>query len=397
MAGACVAVCVLALLPVLSSCKLLGGAKFDPYSENPESAMDPEFTSSEPPEEIRPEWLQPPTKEYTLGPGDRVSIEILGEAGTLAETIVSPDGKIYYNLLPGLEVQGKSITQAKEALEAALVSLYRRPMVSITLIEAKSMRVWVLGRLYAPGVFPLSRPLRILDAISLAGGLYSARFTGTTVELADLKHSFLKRNGKLMPVNFEKLLRDGDLSQNIYLEPNDFVYLPSSLSNEVYIFGAVVSPRSVGFLNEMNLMAALGHADGPLPEADLERVIIVRGSLVNPKYAVVNLRNIARGKATNLLLKPGDIIYVPQPGQISLERYVRKAAETFVQVVGATEGTHVTGSGGGASADEGSVKVELTPEGNSATTLSVNGSQSAPDADPAPATTESPAPAPTIP
>src|SRR5689334_2180979 len=53
-----------------------------------------------------PAWLQPPTKAFTLGPGDRLEIEVLGETGTRAPVTVGPDGKIYYYLLPGLRVEG---------------------------------------------------------------------------------------------------------------------------------------------------------------------------------------------------------------------------------------------------------------------------------------------------
>lgn len=357
------------VIPVLlTSCRLIHGPTFDPHAEAPAPSLDDAaFTETKPATSIQPEWLQPPTKEYTLGPGDKLDIEVLGEDGTRAGTFVTPDGKIYYSLLPGIDAQGRTLAQVQKDLEAGLATLYRRPHVSLSLTEVNSQRIWVLGRLYAPGIYPLKRPMRVLDAISLAGGLFAARMTGTTEELADLRHSFIKRNGKHLPVNFEKLIRDGDLSHNIYLEPNDYIYLPSSLSSEVYVFGAVTEPRPVGFMNEMNIMSAIAHVAGALPEADLEHVTIVRGSLVEPKYAVVNVKAIASGKAANFRLRPGDIVYVPKPGQISLEHYVKVATETFVQVVGASEGANAVGTGTAST-------VGITPEGKVTTTVPVTGS-----------------------
>ena len=167
------------------------------------------------------------------------------------------------------------------------------------------------------------------------------------------------RKGSLLitkQLTFQKLIRDGDLSHNIYLEPNDYIYLPSSLSSEIYVFGAVTEPRPVGFMNEMNIMAAIGHVAGATPDADLEHVTIVRGSLTEPKYAVVNVRAIAAGKATNFRLQPGDIVYVPKPGQFSLQHYVKIATDTFVQVVGASEGGNAVGRGS-------SVNIGITPDG----------------------------------
>ena len=54
-----------------------------------------------------------------------------------------------------------------------------------------------------------------------------------------MKRSFVVRQGKCLPVNFEKLLINGDLSQNIYLEPDDFIYFPSAAARDVYVLGAV--------------------------------------------------------------------------------------------------------------------------------------------------------------
>src|SRR5215467_74848 len=78
------------------------------------NATDPRFTSyvsfsdltaSNPPsagmkkvelnDRIDPNWLQPPTELFTLGPGDRLEIEVLGEPASRATTVVAPDGKLY--------------------------------------------------------------------------------------------------------------------------------------------------------------------------------------------------------------------------------------------------------------------------------------------------------------
>jgi len=324
-----------------SSCSLFRHNKFDPRDEaSTKGAIDPVFNDSKEKETIKPEWLQAPTKEYTLGPGDKLDIEILSESGSRASTFVTPDSKIYYNLLPGLDVQGKTLSQLKIDMEQKLAALYRHPEVTLTLVEVNSQRVWVLGRLYAPGIFPMRRPMRVMDAITQAGGLFASDFSGTSEELADLAHSFIKRGNKLMPVDFQKLLRDGDMSQNIWLEPNDFIYLPSSLSNEVYVLGAANTQRSVGFMNEMNILGALGKASGTREGADLSHVTIVRGSLTDPKYAVVNVNDIMRGKATNVRLQPGDIIYVPPHGQSAPLSYVTQALNIFTNSLGGTVGPH---------------------------------------------------------
>lgn len=332
------------LLPILllSACALPGGRKtFDAH----QPTTTPAFAQTQAQETIKPDWLQPPQKPYALGPGDKLELEILGEKGTRAETFVTPDSKLYFDLLPGIEVKGKTTQVLQQELEKQLVQFYRQPQVAVTLKDVSSQRVWVLGRVNAPGIYPLKRPLRVLDAVTLAGGLFTSALTGTSEELADLRHSFLMRGGKMLPVNFEKLIREGDLGQNIYLEPDDFIYLPSSLTNEVYVLGAVTEPRPVGFMNEMNLISALGKGLGMLPSADLGRVKIIRGSLTEPQIATVNALDILRGKAANVRLEPGDIIYVPGTGGISPGGYLRDAVNTFTRLIAANEGNNAGAPG----------------------------------------------------
>src|SRR5205085_8853292 len=67
--------------------------------------------------QIDPAWLQPSTELFTLGPGDKLEIEMLGEPGTRTTTTVGPDGKIYFNLLPGIDVWGLTLGQAKAEME----------------------------------------------------------------------------------------------------------------------------------------------------------------------------------------------------------------------------------------------------------------------------------------
>src|SRR5580765_2980306 len=71
------------------------------------SVAGPPPASSAPPSvtvtnEMRPDLLRPVQNLFTLGPGDRLEIEIIGRPGSRAAAAVGPDGKIYYNLLPGM-------------------------------------------------------------------------------------------------------------------------------------------------------------------------------------------------------------------------------------------------------------------------------------------------------
>ena len=288
--------------------------------------------------QIPAEWLQASTEPYRLGPGDRLDIEILGEGEGPSSTFVGPDGKIYFHLLPGLQVWGLTLDEAKALIEKEAAAYVKSPQAAITLRAVQSKRVWILGRVNTPGVYPLEAPMTIIEAITKAGGLFTSRFSGTTEELADLHHSFLIRRGQVIPVNFHQLLREGDTSQNIFLQPDDFIYLPSSLSSEVFVLGAVYQPRAVGFKDQVTLVSAVANARGPIKGAWLRHVAIVRGSLTAPQIAVVNYEAIVKGQATDVRLQPRDIVYVPFAPYDSLIGYANLVVNTFVRTVAANEG-----------------------------------------------------------
>ncbi|HEY3861995.1 MAG TPA: polysaccharide biosynthesis/export family protein [Verrucomicrobiae bacterium] len=299
---------------------------------------------------LDPAWLKPPPEPFTLGPGDRVEIQLVGETPTKVTTIVAPDGKIYFDLLPGLDVWGLTLSQAKALLETNYSQYVREPpKVSIILREVNSQHVWVLGRVQAPGVYPMTGPMTVLEAISLAGGTMSLtsyrdqEAAGVGEELADLKRSFVVRQGKCLPVNFEKLLLEGDMSQNIYLEPDDFIYFPSAASRDVYVLGAVEEPRLVPYHEGMTVAGAVAGAYGTLKEAYLTHVGVVRGSLAQPRLAVVNLKRILHGGAADMPLEPGDIVYVPVSPYSYIDHYLEVILDTFVSSAAINAGSSLVG------------------------------------------------------
>src|SRR3954447_4759622 len=82
---------------------------------------------------LTPEMLQPAGTPFTLGPGDSIEIEIIGNANSRAVTPVGLDGKIYYNLLPGLDVWGLTLDQTRALLEKDLAKYVTGPQVGLTL------------------------------------------------------------------------------------------------------------------------------------------------------------------------------------------------------------------------------------------------------------------------
>lgn len=287
--------------------------------------------------------LTPPTESYILGPGDIMEIEIAEIGGTLARTFVMPDGMVYYNLAGGVRAEGLTTAELSKQLRDALKRDYTNPLVNVSLVEVRSRRYWILGRVFKPGLYPLRQPTTLLEAISQAGGLFTSRFSGTTEELADLSNSVVIRDGQILPVNFEKLVRSGDTSQNIYLHHNDYVYLPSAATSTVLLLGAVVAPQAVGYKDSLTLIDCIAQCKGPAKGAYLKEVVIVRGTLDKPAASIVNLQAILTGQETNVLLQPGDIVWIPKRPLGLLEATVQLVFQDAARTIASGEGSRFAG------------------------------------------------------
>ena len=321
----------------------------------PERAEEVKLSQVDLTNRFNPGWLRPSTNLFTLGPGDKLEIELLGEPGSKTTTVVAPDGKIYFSLLPGLDVWGMTLGQAKEEIERGLSKYVRdQPQISLLLREVESKHVWILGHVQAPGIYALPAPTTLLEALSLAGGTLNlssfrqAEAFGASDELADLRRSFVLREGKMLPVDFQRLIRMGELSQNIYLQPDDFVYLPAAAAREVYVLGAVAEPRAVPYKEGMTVAAAIASAYGTIKGAYLQHVAVVRGSLSHPQIAIVDYKYVIRGKAGDLALQPQDIVYVPFSPYRYLTRYAQLVVDTFVSAAAINGGTSLIGQPKGA-------------------------------------------------
>jgi protein involved in polysaccharide export with SLBB domain len=308
------------------------------------NAIHPGMTKPGPGARLDPALLKPPTEPYRLGPGDILEIDLVGSDEGPQRTFVGPDGKIYFNLLSGLQVWGYTLEEATRALESGLSTFLQNPKVSLTLREVRSRRIQVMGRVSVPGLYELTQPMTILEALSQARGPASSRVAGATEEMADLQHSFLLRQGRVIPIDFDKLIRQGDTSQNIYLQADDLVFMPSTLGSQIFVLGAVGAPRSIPYKGRTTLVTALASCRGLAPDAKSRQVAIVRGSLQDPSIAIVDAGAILKGKQPDILLSPRDIVYVPARSPYGLRSYVDLIITSFARSLAASAASAATGS-----------------------------------------------------
>ncbi|MEI8038801.1 MAG: polysaccharide biosynthesis/export family protein [Verrucomicrobiota bacterium] len=293
---------------------------------------------------LDPKLLRSPHEPYILGPGDVLEIEIAEVPGTLARTFVMPDGMVYYNLAEGVHAEGLTSAAFAKQLSGALKRDYTNPLVNVSLVEVRSRRYWMLGQVLHPGIYPLRQPTTLLEAVSQSGGLAMSGLSGTSVEIADLASSVIIRDGDILPVSFEKLIKSGDMSQNVFLHHNDLIYLPSANSSTVLLLGAVGSPQAIRYKESLTLVDCLAQGKGPNKDACINQVVIVRGSLEKPTAAIVNLKAIITGQETDVLLQPGDIVWIPYRPLGLIESTVKLIFNDAARSYAASAGAKFAGS-----------------------------------------------------
>jgi polysaccharide biosynthesis/export protein len=247
---------------------------------------------------------QPQEKDYIIGPEDILEIQVWGNRDLNQTVFVRPDGRTSLPLVGEIGVAGKSVQQLQDHLTNVYETTVKGAVVTVIVREIKSRPVYFVGGFARPGVMQLlTRDLTLLQAISVIGGV---------LPNADSEKGFVLRGDKRIPIDFNRLLQRGDLSQNPKLEPGDSIVVP--LADSVYVSGEVKAPGAVKYTGDLTILKALTQVGGPTPLASIGRVDILRGTAEKKERIRVDVDKMMRSPDENpdLRLQPNDIIFVPQ-------------------------------------------------------------------------------------
>lgn len=174
---------------------------------------------------------------YRLGPGDIIGIYIDKHPEDSVEKVtVSPVGKIYFPLLGNLTVVGKTMPQLQESFTTSVSEYIREPRVTLALLEAQSAKIGVLGDVRNPGVVVMTRPLRVLDAIAMTGGILD---TGS--QEVSILRQFEDGRVQMLTVDVKKILKGkANPEENAYLRSGDTIIVHGNLFKKLGKISSVV-------------------------------------------------------------------------------------------------------------------------------------------------------------
>ena len=149
-----------------------------------------------------------------------LQITVWKEPDLSTEVAVLADGSISFPLIGAVEAEDRTTLDLEDELATELARFIEAPVVSVVVKESRSRRVYVMGKVNAPGQFPLMPGMTVIQALAAAQGLQ---------EWADAGGILVVRSEKgrveQIPFDYDEFL-GGDVGQNVVLKPNDTVVVP---------------------------------------------------------------------------------------------------------------------------------------------------------------------------
>lgn len=348
---------ILASLTVLASLPLPGLAQIAPKPTGTRSRTFPAL----------------PTDGYILGPGDRLTINIFNVPENSGEFPVLSDGTLNLPLVGSLCVEGLTIPQTTRILTERFARYLRRPLLTVSLIQPRPLRVAVAGEVNRPGAYAVEAgPATVTDAIRLAGGITQA----ANVRRVEVLRSRPRQSGQgqsvcpsqilntpqvSLSVDLWALAQSGDLRQDLRLQDGDSVVIPAStnlkleeapqLVNtsfapaqaqplEVAVIGAVQRPgphvvgpeRTQDLVAPVTVTRAIQAAGGITQVADVRQVQVRRQTKAGAEQIIpINLWKLLQTGDLNqdIPLQRGDTIIVPVAENPNPSEVTELALSTF--------------------------------------------------------------------
>ena len=164
-----------------------------------------------------PEDSTATSSDYIIGVEDVLSLSVWKEIELSKSVNVRPDGKVSFPLVGDLQAAGKTPRQLSQAISEALAKYIKEPLVTVTVEQVNSFKVYLLGELGRQGELILKRRTRLLQAIAQAGGLspYASKNVVVVREESGREVRTV--------IDYRKVITGERPELNIYLKPGDVI------------------------------------------------------------------------------------------------------------------------------------------------------------------------------
>jgi polysaccharide export outer membrane protein len=253
---------------------------------------------------------QPVSADYVVGAHDVLTITCYDQADLSGKFAVEADGTFTYPMIGRFKAGGLTLRRVEERLKAQLKEedIFKNPQITVSVDQYRSQKVFIVGEVRAPGSYPVSGDMNLVEALARAGStLPTASGEAIIVHLAGGQAG----NEPTLPSadNAENIVRvdlrqlqNGVFSNNTILRDGDTIFVPKAES--IYVFGQVKNPGAYALQQRSTtVLQALSLAGGVADRGSMSRIRIVRIVDGSKREMKVSLSDV---------VQPGDTIIVPE-------------------------------------------------------------------------------------
>jgi polysaccharide export outer membrane protein len=249
-------------------------------------------------------------EDYTVGPGDVLSITVYGQGDLSKDYPVDPEGTIAFPLIGRIRAGGQTVRQLGARITALLEKDYLvNPQVLVSVKEYQSQKIHVLGEVANPGVYYLKPQTTLLDILARAGGF--GKGGGNQVIVYRNVHaaaSAATTGNSILRLSLDKIQR-GDITDNIPLQDGDTVFVPKARA--FFVLGEVHKPGTFPIESEMTAVDAVRQAGWFTEKAAPSAVKLTRSTDGRQETISLDLSS-PTAKDAKFVLRDGDTLLVPR-------------------------------------------------------------------------------------
>lgn len=230
-------------------------------------------------------------------------IEVISRAGGLSSSADKPNVVVIRKQQGVSTVLNLNLKRALQGDDTQNIALVRDDIVYV---PTDINKVYVMGEINTQGPVQFEPPFRILELLSKAGG-FTANANKTDILLIRNENG----ESRVMPLDLQKALENGDFTQNLMLQNGDIVYVQKD-NKRIILLGEVKTPGYYNYTSNPPLTlleAVIGRAGGLTNNANPKKLVVIRKGAMK----IINFKEIVEKGALedNIALQNGDIVYVP--------------------------------------------------------------------------------------
>lgn len=203
------------------------GAQAPPAS--PQAAPEAPGTADN---HAQPEMLQHRNRRYQLHSADVLALEFPFTPEFNQTVTIQPDGYVTLRGVDNMHVQGLTLPEVTNALRTAYSKILHDPVINVELKDFEKPFFIVGGEVGHPGKFDLREDTTATEAVAIAGGLRESAKHSEVL----LFHRVPGGWAQVKRLNMKKMLKEGNLDEDAYLQPGDFLYVPKNTMSKIARF-----------------------------------------------------------------------------------------------------------------------------------------------------------------